>query len=80
MSAPSCRMQIMNGDTITALHRLNRRFGRERERLERMEAHSRADKSRLYSAHADRCRNEATQWSLAQGMVEELIRKERNKP
>jgi hypothetical protein len=71
---------MTKNDTIEALQRLNRRFGRERARLERMEERSRKEGGYSATEHANRCRYEATQWSLAQGMVEVEIRKARGKP
>jgi hypothetical protein len=70
----------MTTETNKALQRLNRRFGRERARLERMEDRSRKDGGYNAHQHAERCRYEATQWSLAQGMVEAEIRKAKRKP
>lgn len=70
----------MNNDTIAALQRLKRRFGRERARLERWEANDRKNGGYSATEHANRCRYEATQWSLAQGMVEAEISKAKGKP
>jgi len=80
VSVSGVTMGSMNDETISALQRLKRRFGRERARLERMEANSRKDGGYRAMEHANRCRYEATQWSLAQGMVEVEICKSNGKP
>jgi hypothetical protein len=64
----------MNTELRKALIRLKQRFGRERARLERWETKDRAI-GPSGAQHAERCRNEATQWSLAMGMVDAEIRK-----
>lgn len=56
--------------TRAALHRLKRKFGMERARLDRWSANS--DSSR---EHRDRCLYEANQWSAAMSMLDEEIRK-----
>lgn len=68
------RMSTKTSPALTVLHRLKRRFGWERARLDRWEQEARQE-GRTQSA--DRCYYEATQWSVAMGMIDDEIEKAR---
>lgn len=63
-------------DPAEVLRRLRRRFGRERARYDKWEKEARQERR---TQHADRCFYEATQWSVAMGMLDEEIRKIRGR-
>lgn len=57
-------------DTVKALQRLKRRFGKERARLDRW-----AQDPTLNVIQRDRCFYEANQWNAAMSMLDAEIRK-----
>lgn len=56
--------------TISVLHRLKRRYGKERARLDRF-----AQDTTSSREFRDRCFYEANQWSIAMSQLDEEIRK-----